>query len=335
MAHPYFYHHLPTHNPHSHPGVLDVILVVSNTKMYESRYRLFKKILDEVKLTPHVRVTVAEMAYGERPFVITDKFEKNQVFLRSSDELWHKENLINLAIKTLPEDFKYVAWMDADISFTKHKSWAKETIEALQHYMIVQPWSHAIDLGPEDQLINSYHSFCWCYNTGKKMIPTASYHGPKNFFYPHSGYIWAARREFFETVGQLIDISILGAGDHHMAWSLLGRASESFPTTKAAPLINYRKAVYCWQDRAVKYVKKNIGHVPGTIYHHWHGKKKDRKYTTRWQVLSDFGFDPETDLFKDWQGLWKLRVEDDRQIKLRDGIREYMASRNEDSIDLE
>ena len=129
--HPYIYRHEPTHNPHNHPDKLDVILVVSNTRMYESRYRLFKHVLKEVSEQPHVRVTVCEMAYGERPFVIAEHKHERHLLLRSSDELWHKENLINLAIKTLPEDWKYVCWMDADLTFTK-KNWAKEIIEQLQ-----------------------------------------------------------------------------------------------------------------------------------------------------------------------------------------------------------
>ena len=31
--------------------------------------------------------------------------------------IWIKENLINLAIQQLPEDWQYVAWIDADIIF--------------------------------------------------------------------------------------------------------------------------------------------------------------------------------------------------------------------------
>lgn len=307
--------------------------------MYETRYRHFKKVYQELLQTPHVRVTVVEMAFGERPFVIAETGNPRHLQVRCRDELWHKENLINLGLKILPEDMKYVCWMDADISFVKRETWAKETIEALQHYVIVQPWSHAIDLGPNGESINEpskgsvYTSFCYCLNTGKDMYPTSNYYGDK-VFYPHSGYVWAARREFFEKVGKLLEVAILGAGDHHMAWSLLGLAEKTFPGGKKAPLPEYRKEVYSWQDRAVKYVKQNIGYVPGTIYHYFHGKKSDRKYSNRWQVLVDFEFNPVTDLYKDWQGLWRLRVDCPRQIKLRNGIRDYMGGRNEDSVDV-
>lgn len=341
MTHPYFYHHEPSHNPHEHPDVLDVILVVSNTPMYETRYRLFRHVFEQLKKTPHVRVTVAEMAFGERPFHFALPDTTNHVLLRSNQELWHKENLINQAIQRLPEGWKYACWMDADISFTKSETWAKETIEKLQHHMVVQPWSHAVDLSPEHEAIGEvnkgsiYTSFTWCYQTGKKMRPTWKYYGadPQEC-YPHSGYAWAARREFFTHVGQLLDFAICGAGDHHMAWAMIGESGRTIPGTPGT-LLNYRKQIEEWEDRCRVYLKRNIGFVPGMIYHYFHGKKRDRQYSTRWKVLVDNDFNPATDLYYDWQGVLRLRVENERQVRLRDSLARYMHSRNEDSRDID
>jgi hypothetical protein len=89
--------------------------------------------------------------------------------------------------------------------------------------------------------------------------------------------------------------------------------------------------LYEWQARAEKYIKRDVGMMDGLLYHYWHGRKADRGYMTRPQILVKHQFNPALDLKRDWQGVWALT---DRNIDLRDDIRAYFAARNEDSIDL-
>jgi hypothetical protein len=114
-----------------------------------------------------------------------------------------------------------------------------------------------------------------------------------------------------------------------MALGLIGCMEQSFEHLNE----QYRNALMQWQRRAERWVKRDVGFVPGSIYHFWHGKKKDRGYTDRWKILRDANFDPLYDLTRDSQGLLKLETWDERQMKLRDQIRGYFRSRNEDSID--
>jgi hypothetical protein len=93
----------------------------------------------------------------------------------------------------------------------------------------------------------------------------------------------------------------------------------------------YARNLLLWQTRAELYIKRNIGFVDGLLLHYWHGKKRDRRYAERWNILVDNHFDPDLDLKRDRQGLWQLT---ERNIKLRDDIRAYFRSRSEDSIDL-
>lgn len=323
-----FYNHEPKTNHKKHPHILDVIMVVSNTRRFESRYRLFKKAVNEMICTPHVRLTVVEMAFGNRPHIITDENNVREILLRNNDELWHKEQMINAGIQRLPHDWKYVAWIDGDVSFVDNKNWALECIETLQHFAVIQPWSQCIDLGPNGESFKLHHSFMSQFQRNSNMKPKSSHY----YEFPHPGYAWAARREAIDALGGMIDTAILGAGDHHMAWSLLGYGQETFPKGVTQ---GYKDPILAWQDRAMKYIKLNVGNMPGTIFHYFHGKKKDRQYVSRWDVLTTWQFNPETDLTYDWQGLWTLRVESKRQMMLRNAIRDYMASRNEDSIDLD
>ena len=298
-----------------------VISVISNPVRFESRYDLymnFKKEMEEAG----VKLFTVELQQGDRSFQITESENPMHLQLRTYEELWFKESMINLALSRLPKGWKYCAWIDADISFT-NKNWAIETVQQLQHYHIVQLFSHAIDLGPNGELVQTHNGFVWSYQSGK---PWGRGKGYSHF---HPGYGWAATREALDLVGGLIDKSILGAGDHHMACALIGKAEDSFPKGIESA---YAKYILKWQARAERHLKRDIGYVNGTIYHHWHGKKKDRRYVDRWEILINNSFKPEDDLYRDTQGLYILS---DSNIKLRDDIRQYFRSRLEDSQDLE
>lgn len=94
----------------------------------------------------------------------------------------------------------------------------------------------------------------------------------------------------------------------------------------------YKNKLRKWATRADRYVKRNIGSVPGSIFHHWHGPKRSRAYQTRWKILDECQFDPGSDLITDSQGLHRLNDDgSSRRIKLRDKVRDYFHARNEDS----
>jgi hypothetical protein len=116
-----------------------------------------------------------------------------------------------------------------------------------------------------------------------------------------------------------------------MSLALLGRGDEAMPADVTA---GYRATVLKWQARADRYVRRNIGYVPGTILHGWHGSKAKRFYRERWQILTANKFDPTTDLIRNSQGLWLLNDDgSERMIRMRDEIRAYLRARDEDSIE--
>lgn len=312
-------------------NTLNVIAVVSNPVRYNSRYKLFRQFREHMKAC-NVNLIAVELAFGDRHFEVTSADNPNDVQLRTEHEIWHKENLINLGIRRLSAlipDWKYVAWLDADIQFLD-LNWAQETVHELQHHMIVQPFRDAIDMGPTATVLHSdkgpmiHRSFCYQYLSGATR--------PKNdlekYAFWHPGFAWAARREFVENVGGLIDYAILGAADHHMALSLIGRAKESFPGGLTQ---NYCDKVLAWERLCELRIKRNIGYVDGVILHHWHGSKKKRYYVERWEILKEHQFDPDSHLTYDESGL--LMLSSESSIGLRDSIRSYFRSRAEDSTD--
>jgi hypothetical protein len=298
---------------------LHVITAISNPRRFESRFRLFRSFEKYVEESGAVLHCI-EASFGGRDFAVTDCAHPRHIQVNNAHEIWQKEAMLNVALSRLPKHAKYIAWVDADIRFER-PDWAEETVHMLQHHPIVQMFSHAIDLGPSHEAIAYHTGFAFCHRHGLKRPTDVHSGGP----FWHPGFAWAARREALDRVGGLIDTAILGAGDHHMALSVLGRAAESFAggVTEA-----YKRPVLLWQERARGAFEGNLGFVAGLVRHQWHGGKADRQYESRWKILVEEKFDPEVDVIKDAQGLWQLAG---NKPRLRDRLMAYFASRNEDS----
>jgi hypothetical protein len=304
---------------------LHVISVISNPVGYASRYKLYNEYAKHMAHF-NINLITVELAFGDRPFEITTQ-HPNNVQLRTWDEIWHKENMINIGISRLPPDWEYVAWVDADIHFTNSK-WVEQTISALQHHMVVQLFQNAIDLGPNGEVVETHGGFGYLYSQGRSNKLTSQY-GYGDFM--HSGYAWAARREAIDHMGGLLEWPILGSADHHMALAMIGQVKYSYP---GGININYIDRLNQFQANCERYIRRDIGYVPGTITHFWHGKKASRQYQSRWDILIKNQYDPDIDIKKDWQGVLQLVDHGDlRSINLRNDIRKYFRQRSEDSID--
>lgn len=319
-----------------HADKLHVIAVISNPVRYRTRYNLYENFKKQM-LDAGVNLITVELALGDRPFAVTTREDANNIQFRNVEECWQKEAMINVGISRLPDDWQYVAWIDSDVQFAR-PDWAAETVHQLQHYKVVQMFSHAIDLGPDYQPLQRHRGFMamW-HENGFKRPEGAGYsyyaysRKPNSSTFWHPGYCWAACRDAIDDLGGLMDFPILGSADHHMAMALIGCAEKTYPSTVTQ---EYKNKTLIWQDRATKHIKQDVGYVDGTIYHYFHGKKQSRGYESRWNILTENQFNPETDIKRDWQGLWQLVEDSPRQWRIRDQIRAYFRSRNEDDISL-
>jgi hypothetical protein len=313
---------------------LYVVTVIFNPARFRRRYALYENFAKHVQDLGGVLVTV-EVAFGNRPFEVTDPTNPFHLQVRTDQELWIKENAIRLGIEHLTRvvpNWQYVAWIDADLQFQRRDIF-NETVQQLQHAEVVQMFSHAVDMGPQGQHVRTDTGFMYQYVKNGAVPPTST-RGTKvgdRYLFWHPGYAWAARRKAMNTV-PIFELGILGAGDHHMALALVGKAELSLPKDISP---GYRAAVLNWQRAAQVNIRRNVGFVPGMVTHAWHGDKSNRKYVERWQVLIETQFDPSRDLVRDVQGLLRLTdFQDERSIRLKDLIRAYFNQRNEDSDDM-
>jgi hypothetical protein len=90
----------------------------------------------------------------------------------------------------------------------------------------------------------------------------------------------------------------------------------------------YVESVKDWCKRA-KAITGNIWCLDNHAIHYWHGTVARRGYGWRWKILATHAFDPNTDLKRELSGLLELRG---NKPGLRDEIRAYFRSRQEDSL---
>lgn len=340
------------------PSLLNVVTAISNPVRYKSRYRLHDEFAKRM-LDAGVRLITVEVQQGERPFAVTRDDNPHHLQLRTRSELWHKENALNLGVAHLTRlhpDWKYVGTFDADIAFA-NPDWASEAVHALQHHPVIQPWSHSVDLLPDHTPLRSFYtgpdgetlrpaSWGYCHVNGVQqnnvdlrksleqngkmdvaVSPQGDYGSSGGGYYFHPGYSWCFRREAWDQLGGLIDFSILGAADYLMAVAMTNEGGVPLPDWIRP---SYKRQVDEWARRARQFVQGDVGYVPGLLTHYWHGKKSLRGYKDRWRIFFEHGFDPDLDLKRDAQGLYQLT---DRSPGLRDDLRRYLRSRNEDGID--
>jgi hypothetical protein len=302
----------------SQDQVLHVASAYSNPVRWRSRRLLMHDFRTHMQSSTNVVLHAGELAYGDRPFEVTDAADPMDVQLRTGHELWHKENILNLVVHRFPADWKYGAIIDADFHMTR-QDWALEAIHQLQHHDWVQLFSSYAPLSAQHRPTRLSPGFAWNYLHAD--LPNA--YGPGA-----TGGAWAFTRRGFDAVGGLLDISILGSADWHMAFGLVGRineAEESRRYTKA-----YVRAILDWQERA-RQLSCNIGYVENHAVHYFHGSYVNRGYSDRWQILVRNEYDPNTDVSRDWQGVLRLNG---NKPKLRDDLRRYFRERNEDSLEL-
>lgn len=303
--------------------LLHVFTARFNPLRWQTPHNIYKEWAQHI-LDSGAKLHVAEVQYGEAPHEC-EVPGVNHIKLRADSWAWSKESLLNAAIARVPEA-KYICWSDSDV-FWRKQDWAKETVYALQHYRVVQPWTKALDLGPNDELMQVHHSFCGLYMEGQPVVSDSDKFwqfsgGP--YRYSHTGYSWACVRELLDRTGGLFELGGMGSGDHHSALAMVGQVHRSWPGGTSE---SYKNHLLRWQSRATEFINGRIGAVHGMVEHRFHGTKPSRNYLGRWDMFVKHGFDPDTDLKRNTHGV--LEWAGNKPELEREWDR-YLRARNED-----
>jgi hypothetical protein len=296
---------------------LNVIIVISNPCLYAKRYILLKEFVKRIEEEEeHVNLFIVEMIYENQKFIVTDKKNKNHLQVKTDVPIWHKENMINLAVKyLLPSNYKAFAWVDADVEF-ENNSWALDTLKILNGCKdVVQLFSHCVDMSNENTNLNIFNSFGYSFNKEKKITT-------KGQDYWHPGYAWAITKKAYDKIGGIYDKGILGSGDSIMALAFINKA-ESMNNINYSD--DYNNSMLEYQLKASKL---RLGYVPGVIRHYYHGSKKNRQYTERWKLLMKHNYSPIEHLTYDKQGI--LIPTETFPFDFKEDIMNYFRERKED-----
>lgn len=311
--------------------LLHVVTAISNPLRWDSRLDLYHAFRRHI-LDAGCPLTVVECAYGDIPHQLADDAHINHVPVSSRSEVWIKENLQNIGVSRLPRDWQYVLFLDADVMF-RSQDWAEELVYLLNRFPVVHPWSQCLDIGGNGEILKLAHSFGHLWNLDRENCHKGKSNDevpgtpPDPYKYAHPGYGMAFTRAALEGLGGLLEVGVLGAGDHHMVMALSGRPEWSLPGWIHQ---DYKDAVTEWAERARKVVNGNIGFLDAVIEHGFHGDKSGvngRQYVPRWKILEDNDYNPRTDIRKNLWGVIELAG---NKPALAHGIRRYFANRDED-----
>ena len=214
-------------------------------------------------LGPDVPLYTVELALDDDPFEIPDA-----IHLRGSREkhlCWQKENLLNLAMLQVPEEFDAIAWIDADVILPQ--SWYSETCEQLRTHAVLQLFRIARLMGADGAI--------------EKEVQ--GYFGTRSDI-KHPGFAWAIRREVLEGVG-LYHEALLGGGDIEIAKGLCSLPTDQ--TTNTVDLTSRPWIIPQWREWAAivsNRVAGSAGHLHTDLLHLFHGSWNDRQYTPRHQI---------------------------------------------------
>jgi hypothetical protein len=300
---------------------LHVIAVISNPCNYKIRYSLANDFFKRMEDDSNIILYIVELVYGKQEFAVTTDTNKRHLQLRGETPLWHKENIINLGVKyLLPNDWKAMAWIDADIEF-ENPHWASDALKILNNGNdFIQLFTHAINMDYSKNILTTFTGFGYQYSKNLKKNSTENQ-------YWHPGFAWACNRNTYDKIGGIFQEGVLGSGDNIMCHMIIKKAPESLKKGMDESYIKFIENIQS------KFEGVKLGYVPGNIRHFYHGKKENRNYNGRDDILINHKYNPYTYITTDDVGLI-IPTKDCPKDFIKD-IMSYFEERNEDEIVLE
>jgi hypothetical protein len=228
---------------------------------------------------------------------------------------FQKEACINLLEKIVPEHFKKLAWIDADLDF-KNISWYSDTIAALNKYKVVQMYSECHYTDENGDI--------------EKVVPAIMKDGKPTsirvFSDSSPGYAWAARRDLWK-YGGLYPYAFVGGGDVAFSLAILNlEITDKLKENIGISNINENcKKFNSWISGVSSYVSRSVGCINDKIIHSWHGSLENRAYNTRYEIYKNVCIDSDVVISED--GILELPTVSEN---VKDKIFNYFKNRLED-----
>jgi hypothetical protein len=284
---------------------MNVIIPFFNYCRYPNKVQIANETINQIKDEFGLRrLIIIELVYGLHKFQLTPVVGTYLIKVRTQKPLFHKENLINLAIERLTKidpNWEYVAWIDCDLEMESLR-YLEDAVDFLSMSgpRVCQLFSKAFE--EQDNCRSHTDSFA------KNVLG-------------HPGYAWSCNRLAYNAMGGLFDKFIVGSGDHVMTLCFaqdlekLDRYLNGFKLS-----IKMQSLIY---DFYYKCKDFKMGYVNNCISHKYHGNKMNRRYFSRLRIIE--GLDPDL-IIKEENGVYKLNALESVQQQ----VINYFVARKED-----
>lgn len=286
----------------------DLIIIIPLFNIMKS-VRIYQNFLYIIQLfeNSNISYSVIELAYFDEPFFTQEK--ENYFHLRIDSILFHKENLLKIAINKLSSRYNKFCIMDGDIIFDDLNFYDNISI-LLDTYDIIQPFKKAnwLSINMKD-IIHTTGSSCY-----------TSINETDDF--PHQGFVWALTLDTFKKIEHFFDLIPIGSND-----TLLSAIICNIPLH----LTSIRKTltIMCLNN-LVEPLKLNYYYLDCTIFHLFHGPLRKRKYLERFDEFRKFINPEEEYVQRNENGLYEWT--DDYKDILNNFMIEYFKSREDDDV---
>jgi hypothetical protein len=250
--------------------------------------------------------TVVAQAYRDAPVTLPAGVEC--IAYQTDSVMFHKENLYNLAAKSLDEP--KMLFLDCDLTFAR-ADFFDAVSSALDRVDVVQPFSRAVWIGECGGIDRVKPGMMAYIAAGNQPWITRC----------HPGFAWGMTRRAFDRMGGFYENYVIGGGDTAFAYAVTQNPLRKYCSEAAGALQGSRSYGQYWA-RAAATPRLRVGHLAGLLWHHWHGSNQNRRYTSRMNYLPCIGDLP---LVRRGDGL--LEWEDPRHSA---PVLEYLRSRRED-----
>lgn len=305
--------------------ILYIVISVFSPYGRDIRTKLAQEFIDRIenlqKRGHPVQICIIELLYStQKNFLkVSNPDFHLQIQYKHDIYLFNKENLINVGVKKLlPSNWKWMAWIDADIEF-KDEFWIEKTLQLFKSgkYDVIQLFSICRYLSKYNTPQEYFHS---------SISLLFNNHLLKNKKYRHPGFAWACSRDAYEKMGGLFEYAIIGGGDFIMEACFTNRfhiIEKKFKEN--IDFLNYIRIFY----EKVKDFSYNFLNI--LIEHHYHGERKNRMYVNRNDIILKNKFNPEKDMIKPFEslGFYILVPTIEFYEKIESQINEYFQSRKE------
>jgi len=297
-----------------------------NPARYKRRLSNYKRFRANLA-TPLVTV---ELSF-DGIFELTEQDADILIQIKGGAVLWQKERLLNIALRAVPTGERFIAWLDCDLIFAE-SNWVRLAEQSLATHNVVQLFSDILNLdiddaGPargDEAKPPTGYGFVKQLRSDPEKAFSENLH-LKNTTSTNRGLAWAAPREIIDKHG-FYDAVIAGRSDRAMAFAMIGRFDQFLAA--AIDCNEHQEKHYLnWALPFRDTIQGRIGHLPGRIYHLWHGHKQNRKNTQMERIVASSGFNPETDIYIGPNGSWEWT---EPRSELATRFEVWFASRRED-----